>query len=62
MRKTGFRDVVVWNLGEAKAPSMADLGEGEWQRYVCLEAAAVGKKVALLPGECVTASQTLAAS
>ena len=53
----GFRDVVVWNLGEQKAPEMADLGEGEWRHYVCIEAGAIGEKVTVAPGECFAASQ-----
>ena len=46
---------------QAKAPGMADLGEGEWRRYVCLEAAAIGDKVTLPPGGSVMAGQTLQA-
>ena len=58
VRKTvGFRDLVLWNLGEAKAPGMKDLGTGEWKRYVCLEAAAVGKPIQLAAGACFEASQ-----
>ena len=59
LRKTAaFRDLVVWNLGAAKAPSMSDLGEGEWQRYVCLEAGAVGVPVSVAPGAAWEGSQT----
>jgi len=56
-KSTSFRDLVVWNLGEAKAPSMADLGEGEWRPYVCLEAAAIAKPVQLPAGESFSAKQ-----
>jgi len=56
--KTGFRDVVLWNLGELKAPSMADLGAGEWRHYVCLEAGAVGQPVELGPSAVFRASQS----
>ncbi len=58
LTKAGFPDVVLWNLGEAKAPSMADLGAGEWRGYVCLEAGAIGKPVTLGAGEAFEASQT----
>ena len=60
MRKTGFRDVVVWNLGEAKAPSMADLGAGEWRHYLCLEAGSIGQPVTLAPGESFKGAQSFA--
>jgi glucose-6-phosphate 1-epimerase len=57
-KTASFPDLVLWNLGEAKAPSMADLGDGEWRNYVCLEAGAVGKKVSVLPGHVFSAAQT----
>lgn len=57
MQKGGFPDVVLWNLGELKAPSMADLGSGEWRKYVCLEAGAIGRPVTLQPGESFVGSQ-----
>jgi glucose-6-phosphate 1-epimerase len=57
-KSPAFRDVVLWNLGEAKAPSMADLGEGEWRRYVCLEAGAIGTPVTLAPGESFVGTQS----
>lgn len=59
LRKTAaFPDLVMWNLGKAKAPTMADLGEGEWQHYLCLEAGAVSKPVSLEPGATWSAAQT----
>ena len=41
---------------------MADLGQGEWRRYVCLEAGAVGQPVTVSPGECYEAGQTFSVS
>jgi len=41
---------------------MADLGLGEWERYVCLEAGAVGSAVRVLPGDTFVAGQTLSSS
>ena len=32
-------------FGVAKAGSLKDLGKGEWRRYVCFEAAAIGRSV-----------------
>ena len=50
--------MVLWNLGEVKAPTMKDLGEGEWRNYVCLEAGAIGTPITLKPGETFEGSQT----
>ena len=58
-KTAGFRDVVLWNLGEAKAPSMSDLGEGEWRKYVCVEAGAIGTPVFVPAGGSFSASQRL---
>lgn len=46
---TGFKDTVVWNIGEAKAASLNDLGAGEWRQYVCVESAVIDKPVKLGP-------------
>lgn len=45
----GFTDTVVWNIGEEKAHGLKDLGEGEWDKYVCIESAVIGKPVKLEP-------------
>jgi len=37
IEKEGWGDIVVWNIGEKDEGSMADMGTGEWQRYVCVE-------------------------
>ena len=58
-KSAGFRDAVLWNLGEAKAPSMSDLGEGEWRKYVCVEAGAIGTPVIVPAGGSFSASQRL---
>lgn len=45
----GFKDTVVWNIGAEKASTLADLGAGEWQQFVCVESAVIGKPVMLEP-------------
>jgi len=45
----GFKDTVLWNIGADKATSLADLGAGEWQQYVCIESALIDKPVKLEP-------------
>lgn len=57
--QTGFRDVVVWNVGATLGSSMSDLGAGQWRDYVCVEAAAVADPVIVEPGSVWTGSQTL---
>eukprot|EP01089_Gocevia_fonbrunei_P008959 TRINITY_DN2080_c0_g1_i1.p1 TRINITY_DN2080_c0_g1~~TRINITY_DN2080_c0_g1_i1.p1 ORF type:complete len:298 (-),score=57.62 TRINITY_DN2080_c0_g1_i1:30-923(-) len=37
VEKKGFKDATVWNIWEQKAKNMADLGENEWLKYVCIE-------------------------
>lgn len=48
--KKGFPDVVVWNPGAEKGAGLADLPEGGYQGFVCVEAVAIGKPVELMPG------------
>ena len=38
--QTGFRDVVVWNPGPARAVALADLEPDGWRRFACVEAVA----------------------
>ncbi|KAJ1633702.1 aldose 1-epimerase [Pavlovales sp. CCMP2436] len=43
----GFKDTVVWNIGAEKAGTLNDLGAGEWQRYLCIESALIGRPIKL---------------
>ncbi|BCM93074.1 putative glucose-6-phosphate 1-epimerase [Abditibacteriota bacterium] len=36
-----WASAVTWNPGATKAAQMSDLGEGEWQNFVCLEVGAI---------------------
>lgn len=47
----GFPDTVVWNPGPARAARLGDMPPGDWQRMLCIEAAAVGTPVHLAPGK-----------
>lgn len=51
VRKGGLPDAVVWNPWDKKAKAMADFGDDEYKRMVCVEAAAIEKQVTLKPGE-----------
>jgi glucose-6-phosphate 1-epimerase len=59
VRKRGFPDAVVWNPWAEKARGMADLGEDQFPRFVCVEAAHVGTPVRLEPGARWEASQAI---
>jgi glucose-6-phosphate 1-epimerase len=52
-------DVVVWNPGPTKCAGFADLPADAWQRFVCVEAGAIGKPVVVPPGESWFGRQTL---
>jgi hypothetical protein len=55
----GFRDTVVWNPHADKARALTDMPDDDWPRMLCVEAAAVGERVELAPGEAWEGSQTL---
>jgi glucose-6-phosphate 1-epimerase len=57
--QTGFRDVVVWNVGATLGAAMSDLGDGQWREYVCIEAAAAGEPITVPAGTTWVGSQTL---
>jgi glucose-6-phosphate 1-epimerase len=46
-----FPDVVVWNPWETKAAAMADLAPADFRRFLCVEAAVIGRPIELAAGE-----------
>jgi len=55
VEKTGSASTVVWNPWIAKAKEMADFGDDEYQRMVCVESGNVGRnKITLAPGKSAT--------
>lgn len=61
IRSAGFPDTVVWNPAATKCATMPDLAPDDYQRFVCVEAAAIAKPIQLEPGERWQGSQTLIA-
>lgn len=59
VQSRGFRDLVVWNPGEAKAAALADLDPGGWRHLLCLEAATIGVPVSLAAADSWTGAQIL---
>jgi len=57
--KHGLADAVVWNAWSEKAKSMADLGDDEWLKFVCVEAAAVEHPVNLESAQTWTGRQVI---
>jgi len=47
----GFDDAVVWNPGPTRSAAISDLPDDDWQRFLCIEAAAIGTPVTLAPGQ-----------
>lgn len=50
MKRTGFRDVVVWNPWIAKSKTMEDFAPEEYKEMVCVEAGSVAEPVTLEVG------------
>ena len=49
--KNGSGSTIVWNPWSQGAATMSDIGEGEWQNFVCVETAAVRERaLTLWPG------------
>ncbi|KAI3498232.1 hypothetical protein L1887_34002 [Cichorium endivia] len=51
LRKEGLPDVVVWNPWEKKSKAMADLGDEEYRKMVCVDGAVIEKPITLKEGE-----------
>ena len=58
---THFPEVVLWNPWQEKAAAMADLAPGDFRRFLCVEAALIGKPARLAAGEHWWGRQTLIA-
>lgn len=56
----GARNIVVWNPWATKAAEVPDIGDDDWERFVCIEGAnAFENAVALAPGESHTTTYRL---
>ena len=51
IQNVGFDDAVVWNPGPVRSAEIDDLPDHDWQRFLCVEAAAIGAPVTLAPGQ-----------
>lgn len=61
--KTGSATTVVWNAGEQRAATIADLGAENYRGYICVEAAnALQARIILAPGQRHTLSQSICPS
>ena len=57
----GFPDVVAWNPWREKSARLADLATDDFRRFVCIEAALIGRPKRLQPSEEWTGRQSLIA-
>lgn len=58
--KNNSATTVVWNPWDKGAQSLADLGEGQWKRMICIETSNVGHyAVQIPPGETHTMTSTV---
>ena len=51
LMQRGFADTVVWNPGAIKAAALTDLPAQGYRNFVCIEAAAIARRLTLAPGE-----------
>ena len=60
VRPGGTTQTVVWNPWAEKAAGLKDLGDDEWRRFLCVEAAASGDRALTVPaGDTVEVSYAL---
>ncbi|PWN53674.1 galactose mutarotase-like protein [Violaceomyces palustris] len=60
-RSKELRDTVIWNPGQEAGDAIADLHEGGWKEYVCVEPGSVAGFEKLESGQTWQAEQTLTA-
>ncbi|KAF9331478.1 hypothetical protein BG006_005677 [Podila minutissima] len=59
VQKNGLGDIVVWNPWTEKASGMADFGDEEFHKMICVEAGQVAEFIALAAGDAWEGSQIL---
>ncbi len=59
IESVGFTDVVVWNPGAERAAALSDLDADGYRHFLCVEAAAIGVPVRLMPGARWSGTQRL---
>ena len=57
----GFEDTTIWNPQEVKGKGMADMEEGGWDKYVCIEPGYVREFKSIKPKEEFIGQQVLKA-
>lgn len=57
--QVGWPDAVIWNPGPRKCAALADMPDEDWQRMLCVEAAAVFEPITLGPDEEWTGRQSV---
>ncbi|MDQ5925216.1 MAG: glucose-6-phosphate 1-epimerase [Pseudomonadota bacterium] len=57
--QAGWPDAVIWNPGPRKCAALTDMPDADWQRMLCIEAAAVFTPITLAPDEEWSGRQSL---
>lgn len=60
IRQQGFEDAVLWNPGPDRCAKLGDMPPEGWSEMLCVEAANIGRPVALEAGESWVGRQSLA--
>ncbi len=59
VRQQGFDDAVVWNPGPERCAKLSDMPPEGWSEMLCIEAANIGRPIALEAGETWVGRQSL---
>ncbi len=59
IQSKGFTDTVVWNPGRTLASRMTDLGEDQFDQFVCVESGSVAAPQVIPPGDSWRGTQRL---
>jgi glucose-6-phosphate 1-epimerase len=59
VKQQGFDDAVIWNPGPERCARLADMPSDGWSEMLCVEAACIGRPIALQAGESWVGMQSL---
>eukprot|EP01118_Nematostelium_gracile_P017540 TRINITY_DN752_c0_g1_i1.p1 TRINITY_DN752_c0_g1~~TRINITY_DN752_c0_g1_i1.p1 ORF type:complete len:150 (+),score=44.08 TRINITY_DN752_c0_g1_i1:537-986(+) len=59
VKKQNFSETVIWNIWSTKVKELSDMGENDWEKYVCVEPAAVEPRVSVAPHQSWTGTQII---
>ena len=57
--QTGFNNTVIWNPGEINTQSIVDMENNDYEKFVCIEPAAIFESVSIEPNNTWEGTQTV---